>query len=99
MAVPGHGDQCRPRPFIAAKLDEREARQTRAGNVRYRVEPNIKDGKGGLRDLNTLFWIARALAPESPLGAAVLDDLLTARERRTFEEALDFLWRVRRICI
>jgi [protein-PII] uridylyltransferase len=89
-----------PRPFIAAKLEERQARHTKAGNVRYRVEPNIKDGKGGLRDLNTLFWIARALAPESPLGAAVLDDLLTARERRTFEEAFDFLWRVRAvICI
>ncbi|CAN5367201.1 [protein-PII] uridylyltransferase [soil metagenome] len=84
-----------PRPFIAAKLDEREARHTRAGAVRYRVEPNIKDGKGGLRDLNTLFWIARSLAPESELGAKVLDELLTARERRTFEEAFDFLWRVR----
>ena len=84
-----------PRPFIAAKLEEREARHQKAGAVRYRVEPNIKDGKGGLRDLNTLFWIARSLAPESPLGARVLDELLTAREHRTFEEAFDFLWRVR----
>ncbi|WP_395649523.1 [protein-PII] uridylyltransferase [Brevundimonas sp.] len=84
-----------PRPFIAAKLEERAARHEKVGAVRYRVEPNIKDGKGGLRDLNTLFWIARSLAPNSVLGAAVLDDLLTARERRTFEEAFDFLWRVR----
>ena len=84
-----------PRPFIAAKLDERETRHTKAGAVRYRVEPNIKDGKGGMRDLNTLFWIARSLAPESEMGAAVLDDLLTPKERRTFEEAFDFLWRVR----
>ena len=84
-----------PRPFIAAKLEEREARHAKVGAVRYRVEPNIKDGKGGLRDLNTLFWIARSLAPESPLGAKVLDDLLTPKERRTFEEAFDFLWRVR----
>ena len=84
-----------PRPFIAAKMEERDARHQKAGAVRYRVEPNIKDGKGGLRDLNTLFWIARSLAPESPLGARVLDELLTARERRTFEEAFDFLWRVR----
>jgi [protein-PII] uridylyltransferase len=83
------------RPFIAAKLEERAARHDKAGAVRYRVEPNIKDGKGGMRDLNTLFWIARSLAPESEMGAAVLDDLLTARERRTFEEAFDFLWRVR----
>lgn len=84
-----------PRAFIAAKMEERDTRHNRAGAVRYRVEPNIKDGKGGLRDLNTLFWIARSLAPDSPLGARVLDDLLTARERRTFEEAFDFLWRVR----
>ncbi|AQR60304.1 bifunctional uridylyltransferase/uridylyl-removing protein [Brevundimonas sp. LM2] len=84
-----------PRPFIAAKMEERDARHQKAGATRYRVEPNIKDGKGGLRDLNTLFWIARSLAPESPLGAKVLDELLTARERRTFEEAFDFLWRVR----
>src|SRR5690606_3080731 len=84
-----------PRPFIAAKLDERDARHQKSGAVRYRVEPNVKDGKGGLRDLNTLFWIARGLAPDSPLGARVLDDLLTPRERRTFEESLDFLWRTR----
>ena len=84
-----------PRAFIAAKLEERDVRHRKAGAVRYRVEPNVKDGKGGLRDLNTLFWIARSLAPDSPLGARVLDDLLTARERRTFEESFDFLWRTR----
>ena len=84
-----------PRPFIAAKLEERDVRHRKAGAVRYRVEPNVKDGKGGLRDLNTLFWIARSLAPDSPLGARVMDDLLTPRERRTFEEAFDFLWRTR----
>lgn len=84
-----------PRVFIAAKLDERDARHHKAGAVRYKVEPNVKDGKGGLRDLNTLFWIARSLAPDSPLGASALDGLLTPRERRAFEEAFDFLWRVR----
>lgn len=84
-----------PRTFIAAKLAERDLRHQKTGAVRYRVEPNIKDGKGGLRDLNALFWIARALAPESPLGARVMGDLLTPRERRLFEEAFDFLWRVR----
>ncbi|MGQ3376191.1 MAG: [protein-PII] uridylyltransferase, partial [Caulobacteraceae bacterium] len=84
-----------PRAFIAAKLEERDVRHQKAGAVRYRVEPNVKDGKGGLRDLNTLFWIARSLAPDSPLGERVLDDLLTPRERRSFEEAFDFLWRAR----
>lgn len=84
-----------PRPFIAAKLEERAVRHAKAGAVRYKVEPNVKDGKGGLRDLNTLYWIARSLAPESRLGAAVMDQLLTARERRISDDAFDFLWRVR----
>ena len=45
--------------FVAAKLAEREERVKRAGASRYLVEPNIKEGKGGLRDLNTLFWISK----------------------------------------
>ena len=45
--------------FTEAKLAERETRVMRAGTSRYLVEPNVKDGKGGLRDLNTLFWIAK----------------------------------------
>ena len=84
-----------PRPFIAAKLEERDLRHEKAGAIRYKVEPNVKDGKGGLRDLNSLFWIARSLAPDSRLGATVMDELFTARERRTSDEAFDFLWRVR----
>ncbi len=45
--------------FIAAKLAERDERHRRSGNSRYLVEPNVKDGKGGLRDLNTLFWLGK----------------------------------------
>src|ERR1700736_868810 len=45
--------------FVAAKLTEREERHRRAGQSRYLVEPNVKDGKGGLRDLHTLYWIAK----------------------------------------
>ncbi|MCL2429100.1 MAG: nucleotidyltransferase domain-containing protein, partial [Alphaproteobacteria bacterium] len=45
--------------FVAAKLTEREQRHYRSGQSRYLVEPNVKDGKGGLRDLHTLFWIAK----------------------------------------
>ena len=45
--------------FIAAKMAEREERHKQMGNTRYVVEPNIKDGKGGLRDLHTLFWIGK----------------------------------------
>ena len=45
--------------FVAAKLNEREERHRRVGQSRYLVEPNVKEGKGGLRDLHTLFWIAK----------------------------------------
>ena len=48
--------------FVAAKLNEREERHRRVGQSRYLVEPNVKDGKGGLRDLHTLFWIAKYLS-------------------------------------
>ena len=49
------------RAFIAEKLAERDERHARMGDSRYVVEPNLKDGKGGLRDLHTLFWIAKYL--------------------------------------
>src|SRR6185437_13408289 len=45
--------------FVTAKLAEREERHRRGGQSRYLVEPNVKDGKGALRDLHTLFWIAK----------------------------------------
>ena len=83
------------RPFIAAKLAERDVRHEKQGQSRYRVEPNVKEGKGGLRDLNALFWIARSLAPESPLGAKALEGVLTHKERKGVEQAFDFYWQVR----
>ncbi len=52
------------RPFIDAKLEEQNLRHARAGASRYLVEPNIKDGKGGLRDLHTLHWLAKHLYPD-----------------------------------
>ena len=48
------------RQFVAEKLAERNARHKRMGDSRYVVEPNVKDGKGGLRDLQTVIWVARA---------------------------------------
>ena len=49
------------RPFVEAKLAERDARHQRTGDSRYLLEPNVKEGKGGLRDLQTLFWLGRFL--------------------------------------
>src|ERR1700720_1492078 len=81
--------------FVAAKLAEREERHRRAGQSRYLVEPNVKDGKGGLRDLHTLFWIAkyvyRVREPEELIKRGVFDH----DEYTLFRRCEDFLWSVR----
>jgi len=81
--------------FVAAKLAEREERHRRAGQSRYLVEPNVKDGKGGLRDLHTLFWIAkyvyRVREPEELIQRGVFD----RDEYKLFRRCEDFLWSVR----
>ena len=81
--------------FVAAKLAEREDRHRRAGQSRYLVEPNVKDGKGGLRDLHTLFWIAkyvyRVREPDELIKRGVFDK----QEYQLFRRCEDFLWSVR----
>ncbi|HEX4095527.1 MAG TPA: [protein-PII] uridylyltransferase, partial [Caulobacteraceae bacterium] len=81
--------------FVAAKLKERDERHARAGASRYMVEPNVKEGKGGLRDLNTLFWIAQYLHPAEAKDGMVELDMFDRREVSTFVRAFDFLWAVR----
>jgi [protein-PII] uridylyltransferase len=81
--------------FVAAKLAEREDRVRRTGQSRYLVEPNVKDGKGGLRDLHTLFWIAkyvyRVHEPDELIKRGVFDK----HEYQLFRRCEDFLWAVR----
>jgi [protein-PII] uridylyltransferase len=81
--------------YIAAKLTERDERHARQGASRYMVEPNIKEGKGGLRDLHTLFWMARRhygfVRPRDYVEAGVF----TNEERSSLRRALEFLWTVR----
>ena len=84
-----------PREFVAAKLAERDNRITRAGASRYLVEPNIKEGKGGLRDLNTLFWIAKYVYRVHDAEELVGAGLFTAKEFQLFRRCEEFLWRVR----
>ena len=81
--------------FIAAKLAERDERHAQTGNTRYVVEPNIKDGKGGLRDLNTLFWIGKYVYRVKTHAGLVDKGVLSRAEYRVFERAEDFLWAVR----
>ncbi|MBB4101439.1 [protein-PII] uridylyltransferase [Sphingomonas kyeonggiensis] len=83
------------RAFIADKLAEREARHKRMGDSRYVVEPNIKEGKGGLRDLHTLFWIGKYAYNVRETAELVEKGLLTKLEYRQFRRAENFLWAVR----
>ncbi len=84
------------RQFIADKLAERDERHRRAGESRYLVEPDVKDGKGGMRDLHTLFWIAKFV-----YGTRSVSELCTspacsrASEQNRFIKCEDFLWAVR----
>ena len=83
------------REFVEAKLAERRARHNRTGMSRYLVEPNIKDGKGGLRDLNTLFWIARYTYRIRDGAELINLNVLTREEYSSFLKVEDFLWSVR----
>ena len=81
--------------FIADKLAERDARHARHGDARYVVEPNLKEGKGGLRDLQTLYWITKHM-----YGGVTLEDVMrngpfTEHEYAVFIRAAKFLWTVR----
>ena len=83
------------RDFVEAKLAERDQRHQRMGDSRYVVEPNVKEGKGGLRDLHLLFWIAKYLYRVSEPGDLVAKGVLTKEEARLFERAERFLTTVR----
>jgi [protein-PII] uridylyltransferase len=81
--------------FVEAKLAERDARHRRAGGSRYQLEPNIKEGKGGLRDLHSLFWIAKYIYRIDDVARLVDFGVLSAQESRRFVRAQSFLWTVR----
>lgn len=99
--VQGDGLQGRDRAsregikFIEAKLQEREQRHRRLGDSRYSLEPHIKDGKGGLRDLQSLFWIAKFLYNVDDIRSLIGPGLFTAAEVRRFAKAENFLWTLR----
>src|SRR5690625_1426149 len=82
--------------FIEAKLEERDRRHQRHGSgSRYALEPNIKEGKGGLRDLHTLFWLAKFVYGVNEVSRLVERGVFTRAEVRRFTRALDFFWTLR----
>ena len=80
--------------FVQAKLAERDQRHVRQGESRYLVEPNIKEGKGGLRDLQTLYWIGKYIYHTDDT-ADLVGEVYTREELQTFQQAEAFLWDVR----
>jgi [protein-PII] uridylyltransferase len=81
--------------YVAAKLAERDERHIKMGDSRYVVEPNVKDGKGGLRDLHTLYWIGKYVHGVERPADLVKAGLLSAAEFRRFDRAERFFWAVR----
>ncbi len=87
-----HGSEA---AYIEAKLTERNSRHIMVGDTRYVLEPNIKEGKGGLRDLHTLFWIAKYIFAVNNVDELVARRVLTGSETNLFAKALNFLLTLR----
>ncbi|MDN3646673.1 [protein-PII] uridylyltransferase [Pontixanthobacter aestiaquae] len=87
-----HGSE---REYVSDKLRERDARHKRMGDSRYVVEPNVKDGKGGLRDLHTLYWIGKYIHKVRSAADLIEVGLLTKAEYRSFRRAEGFMLAVR----
>ena len=81
--------------FIEAKLAERTERHRKQGGQRYVVEPNVKEGKGGLRDLQSLFWIGKYLHDVRSVQALVRLNMFKQEELEEFIAAEDFLLAIR----
>lgn len=97
-------NRARKRRYISVKLAARDNRHEREGNSRYVIEPNVKEGKGGLRDLHELYWISRFIyggkkkgAPVNPHGVAAYMQLglLNKKAAKRFSDAAEFLWAAR----
>jgi len=81
--------------FVEAKLIERDERHAKQGGSRYSLEPNIKEGKGGLRDLHTLYWIAKYAYGVETTAELVEQGVFTREEAGRFDKAASFLWTLR----
>ncbi len=81
--------------FIKAKLEENQERRRKYGSSVYLLEPNIKEGEGGLRDLHAALWVARIKFKASSLRDLVIKGVLNEDEATNLENAYDYLWQIR----
>jgi [protein-PII] uridylyltransferase len=84
-----------PRAYLAARLAERDARHARYDDTAYNLEPNLKDGPGGLRTLDSLRWMGRRLAHANDLSDMVIEGLLDPAEQASLEQSEATLRRYR----
>ena len=84
-----------PARFAAAKLAEQQARHARFHDTAYNLEPNLKEGPGGLRDYQTIVWVAQRQLGGPGLAAMRAAGLLGAEEAEALEAARRTLWRIR----
>ena len=81
--------------FFEAKLQEQRERHLKANDTAYNLEPNVKTGPGGLRDLQTIGWVAKRHFGAQSLDELVTKGFLTPAELRKLKQAQAFLWKVR----
>lgn len=83
------------REFFEAKLAEQSTRHRKYFDTAYNLEPNVKEGPGGLRDIHMIGWVAKRHFGSSSLHELVDKDFLTETEYNSLMQGQDFLWRIR----
>ncbi len=83
--------------FVELKLEEREKRHDKSGNIRYVLEPNVKEAKGGLRDLQTLYWLGKYITAADSAQELIEEGFFLPEEEEVFRDSESFLWGVRMI--
>lgn len=81
--------------FIKLKLEENDERRKKYGSSVYLLEPNLKEGEGGLRDLHACLWIARVKFKAASLQELVIKGVLNEQQAADYRAALDYLWKIR----
>jgi [protein-PII] uridylyltransferase len=81
--------------FIKEKMSDMKVRRDKYGSTVYLLEPNLKEGEGGLRDLQTAMWVARVKYKFSDPRELIMKGIVVDEELETYDAALDYLWRIR----
>lgn len=81
--------------FIKEKISDMKSRREKYGSTVYLLEPNLKEGEGGLRDLQTAIWVARVKYKFTDMQELIIKGIMNDEELETYNTALDYLWRIR----